>query len=120
MPDVLLRIVIPIVLAAIPVGSMPQPALIPPSGRIGNCSFITGEFHFPCIPLYLAYLIQLFFGFTGAIFLAQIIWAGYLIAFGAVTGDKEAGKKRLTSAIIGFIVSVLAFVIVDLVVATVT
>ncbi|MDO8648911.1 MAG: pilin [Candidatus Peregrinibacteria bacterium] len=82
--------------------------------RAVNCNFVTGEFDFGCIPLYLAYLLQVLFGVIGTVCVIEIIWAGYQIALSGVTGDKEKGKARLTWALIGFVIAILAFLIIDL------
>lgn len=95
--------------------------LIPGSGKIGlACNFIDGEFGFECIPLYIAYLVQLVFGASAGFALIEIIKSGYQIAMGGLTGNKEAGKNRLTWALIGLAVCVLSFVIVDYIVTTLT
>jgi len=89
-------------------------ALIPASGAVGTCDFATGVLHFDCIPIYLGYLIQLLFVFASGAFLIGIIMGGYKYAVGSVTTQgKEAGKKELTGAIIGFCVVVLSYLLVD-------
>ncbi len=90
--------------------------LIPENGLLGTCNFVTGEFHFDCFPLYLAYLIQVAFAFGTGTCLIQIIWAGYEWAFAGLGGDTQGAKKRLQNAVIGLVVSVLAYLIVDTVV----
>lgn len=96
-----------------------DPHLIPASGTIGSCSFITGQFSFSCIPLYVAYLIQTVFSFIGTLCLIQIIWAGYELAMGGITGDKEAGKNRLYRALMGLAFSIFVYLIVNMVVSVV-
>lgn len=102
----------------------PGAQVIPDTGMIGNCSFITGDFSFDCIPLYLAYVIRLAFGFAGGFALFQILQGGYEYAlsglqqFGGLP-DKESAKKRITNAIIGLIVVVLTYLIVDTIVAAI-
>ena len=93
-----------------------QPYLIPESGTIGGCSFITGDFGFDCLPLYLSYLIRLLFGLAGGFALFQIIQAGYEYGLsGLPVGivDKESAKKRIMNAIIGLVVVVLMYLIID-------
>ncbi len=94
--------------------------LIPESGVIGNCSFITGNFHFDCIPLYLAYLIKLAFGLAGGFALFGIIQGGYEYGLSGLPTppiDKEAAKKRISHAIIGFVVVIFAYLIIDTIVS---
>lgn len=96
-----------------------NPHLIPESGVIGGCSFITGSFTWGCIPLYIAYLIQTVFSFIGTLCLIQIIWAGYEMAIGGLSGDKEAGKQRLQRALLGLAFSLFVYLIVNMVVSVV-
>jgi len=94
------------------------PSLIP-SEEIDGCDFASGDVTAECVPNYLAYLIKTIFGFTGAICLVMILYAGYEYVLGTVTGgDSSAGKDRIKWAIIGMIVSALAFFIIDFVIAT--
>lgn len=96
------------------------PMLIPEGGMIGGCSFVTGDFGFDCIPLYLSYLIRLAFGLAGGFALFNIIQGGYeygLSGLPAGIVDKEAAKKRVTHAIVGFVVVILAFLIIDTIVS---
>lgn len=103
-------------LAPLPAGAQ---SLIPSSGQVGSCNFITGGIHAWCIPDYIAYLLGIIFMFIGAIFLLMIVVSGYQIALGSVTGDKESGRKKLVTAIIGFIISAFSFFIIDWVVCTI-
>jgi len=57
--------------------------------------------------------------FIGAIFFLMIVVSGYQIALGSVTGDKEAGRKKLMTSILGFIISAFSFFIIDWVVCTI-
>lgn len=98
--------------------------VVPDTGMIGNCSFITGDFSFECIPLYLAYVIRIAFGFAGGLALFQILQGGYEYAlsglqqFGGLP-DKESAKKRITNAILGLVVVVFAYLIIDTIVAAI-
>ncbi|MDP7247427.1 MAG: hypothetical protein QF741_02265 [Candidatus Peribacteraceae bacterium] len=94
-------------------------SLIPASGQVGSCNFITGGIHAWCIPDYIAYLLGVIFMFIGAIFFLMIVVSGYQIALGSVTGDKEAGRKKLMTSILGFIISAFSFFIIDWVVCTI-
>lgn len=110
-----------IFLALVPGVALAQfdPHLIPASGTIGVCSFMTGQFTWSCIPLYIGYLIQTVFSFIGTLCLIQIIWAGYEMAISSLSGDKEAGKNRLQHALIGLAFSLFVYLIVNMVVSIV-
>jgi hypothetical protein len=92
------------------------PAFIPESGELAaGCSFITGEFHFHCVPLYIGFLVKVIFGFAAGMCITNIIQAGFQIALGGLTGDKEKGKNRATWAVIGLVAAIIAFAMVDIV-----
>ena len=93
-----------------------NPQLIPETGVLSpTCNFVTGDLHYECIPIYLAYVIKLIFGFTGMICLLQIMRAGYELAFSGF-GDRESSKKRIQNALLGLAVCIFSYLIVDTVV----
>ena len=97
-----------------------DPHLIPPeSAKIAGCNFMTGEFSYNCIPLYVAYIVKTILSFLGTLALIQIIYAGYEIAIGSLEGDKEKGKKRLKNSIMGLLAAIFSFAIVDMILAVV-
>ena len=49
------------------------------------------------------------------VFMINVMIAGYQLAMGSITGDKGAGKDRLTWSIIGLITTICVFLILDLV-----
>ncbi|MBI5155831.1 hypothetical protein HZA45_01000 [Candidatus Peregrinibacteria bacterium] len=87
---------------------------------ITGCNFSTGQLRAACIPNFIAYLVQFLFSLLGMFFLLNVIFAGYQIAVSGVTGDKESGKNRLMWSVIGLIVAICAFVILDLVLSVIT
>ena len=87
---------------------------------ITGCDFSTGRLLSACIPNFIAYLVQFIFSLLGMFFLLNVIFAGYQIAVSGLTGDKEAGKKRLMWSVVGLIVAICAFVILDLVLSVIT
>jgi len=90
---------------------------------IGGCNFTSGELTAACIPNFLAHVIQTIFGFTGAICILMLILAGYEYILGSLPGgaggSKESAIERLKWAIVGFIVSSLAFFIIDFFIAAI-
>ena len=101
----------------VPIASA-QDAII--TGGIPGCDFATGQLDKTCPANFLAYLIQFLFSFIGAACLIVIVISGFQIVLGSLPGgNKEGGKTRLKWAIIGFIVSALAFFIIDFIIATI-
>ena len=87
---------------------------------IQGCDFTTGRLASSCIPNFVAHLIAFIFSLLGVFFLANVMYGGYEIALGGITGDKESGKRRLTWSVIGLIVAICAFIILDLVLSVIT
>lgn len=87
-----------------------------------DCDYVSGSINAgACIPAFLAHLIKFVFGFAGGICLVMIILAGYEIVTGSLPGgSSEAGKNRLTWAIIGFILSATSFFIMDFIIAAIS
>ena len=86
---------------------------------IDGCDFTTGKLESRCIPNFIGYLVELIFGVVGLICLINIMIAGYELAASGITEDKTAGKNRLTYSVIGAVVCVCAFLIVDFFLAAV-
>ncbi len=84
---------------------------------IEGCDFQTGELEASCIPSFVGHLVQLVFTFAGVICLIIIMYSGYEIAIGGVTGDTTGGKQNLMHALIGLAVCISAFLIVDFVIS---
>lgn len=87
---------------------------------IPGCDFATGMLWSTCIPNFIAHLVEFIFSLLGLFFLANVMIAGYQMAMRGITGDAEAGKRRLIWSVVGLIVSLCAFVILDLVLTVIT
>lgn len=87
-------------------------------GGLNGCDFYTGKLQPQCVPVFIGHIIQTVFSVLSVMFLLNVLFAGYQIAMGSWSGEKAAGKDRLTWSIIGLVVSTCAFLIIDLVVDT--
>ena len=92
------------------VGSIDQGII---TGTVTGCDFQTGQLTRECIPNFVAHVIDVVFQLTGTFFILNILYAGYQIALGPITENKEAGKNRLRWALIGAFLTVCSFVLVD-------
>lgn len=109
----------------VPSSIFAQDSLIPPSGILttpaGTCDFTTGVFHFDCIPAYLGYLMKFFVVFSGGALLIGIILGGYKYAiYSATATGKEEGKKQLLGAIVGFVLVILSYLLLDTIIEILT
>ena len=98
--------------------ALAQGSLIPdPSTAnqaIPDCKFTEGDVHFACIPQYIGYIVKLLLGFAGGFFLFGMMMAGYKYMFGSVTASgTEAGKKEIIARIVGFVIIVFSYLLVD-------
>lgn len=106
------------VLLALPLLLAVQVSSAQPVSLIGNdvpCrgKFISGQITADCIPLYIAYVIQQVFKFTGAICLIAIMIGGFQYALGNLVGGKDKALATIRWAVLGMIISALSFFIID-------
>lgn len=101
------------------VGGVCTPSII--TKGIPGCNFEQGIINArKCLPAFLAHLIRFVFGFAAGICILMIAFAGYEIVLGNLPGgSSEAGKNRLTWAIIGFIMAATSFFIMDFVISSI-
>lgn len=86
--------------------------------NVGGCNFTTGQVGAHCIPIFIGHLIQWVLGFVGAFCLINIMIGGYQIALGSAIGDKEAGKGRMLWALVGLLVSLISYGLINLLIRT--
>jgi|GEM_PF-2378414 len=101
-----------------PASAQPVPQIIP-SSTLTGCSFADGRHKPECIPSFIGHIIVTVFQLLSGLFLINVLYAGYQIAMGSWTGEKAAGKDRLLWSIIGLIVSVCSYLILELVLSIV-
>lgn len=104
----------------LPLSAYAQPVVGVIQTGIQGCDFQTGRLSSACIPNFVAHLIAFIFSLLGVFFLANVMYGGYEIAMGGITGDKESGKRRLTWSVIGLIVAICCFIILDLILSVIT
>ena len=84
------------------------------------CGIKTGRFKLWMVPFMILYLIQFLTVLAGVLSVAFIVVGGYHFIIGGVFEEKEKGKKTIKNALIGFVLSMLAYTIVNLVQIAVT
>ena len=111
-----------LILPTVAFAQTPTSGLIPATGNLGaGCNFVTGNIGFACIPLYIGYVIRAILPLAGVLFLLSIIFSGYKYMLGSISSEGvEAGKKRLMASIIGFVVVILSYLIVDTIIEALT
>ncbi len=74
----------------------------------------TGEMHLWNIPCYIKFITQTLVGLAGTLAVIFVMIGGYKYVIGR-DEDKDAAKKTITYALIGLAVSLMAWIIIDLV-----
>ncbi len=87
---------------------------------IGLATMIqTGDIHLRNIPCFIKFITQTLIGIAGSLSVVFVMIGGYRYVIGR-DEDKEKAKKTITFALIGLAVSLMAWVIVDLVLQVAT
>lgn len=78
-----------------------------------GCGIKTGRVKMWMIPFFVKYLIQFAISIAGLVAVGAIIIGGYFYLFSGLDNDKERGKKAIMYGLLGFIVVLLAWTIVN-------
>jgi len=95
------------------------PENISPLDVLG-CGIKTGRISMWMIPFFIKYLIQFAISIAGLVAVGAIIIGGYFYLFGGLVDDKEKGKRAIMYGLGGFVVVLLAWTIVNAVIALLT
>lgn len=90
------------------------------AGKYLSCKIMTGTFNVFDIPFYLKYIADFLLGIVGLISTLFIVIGGYNYIIGGISEDKEKGKNTIKHAIIGMIIALLSWAIVNTVISLVT
>jgi hypothetical protein len=85
-----------------------------------GCAIKTGRISLWMVPFFVKYLIQFALSIAGLVAIGAVIIGGYFYLFGGVDNDKERGKKAVMYGLLGFVVAILAWTIVNAVIAILT
>ena len=93
-------------------------------GRGGKCIGLadmirTGEMHLWNIPCYIKFITQTLVSLAGTLAVIFVMIGGYKYVIGR-DEDKDAAKKTITYALIGLAVSLMAWIIIDIVLRAAT
>ncbi|PJC37178.1 hypothetical protein CO046_01960 [Candidatus Peregrinibacteria bacterium CG_4_9_14_0_2_um_filter_53_11] len=83
--------------------------------RILACAVRTGRIHLYMIPFFITYLISFLLGLAGLIAVLFVVYGGFRYVVGGITEDKESGKKTLFHALLGLVVALSGWIIVNLI-----
>jgi len=89
-------------------------------GSYLSCKIQTGTFLAADIPYYLTYIADFLLGIVGLISTLFIVIGGYNYIIGGISEEKEKGKNTIKHAIMGLVIALLAWAVVNSVIALVT
>lgn len=81
-----------------------------------GCAIKTGDIKLWMAPFYVRYVLEFVIGVAGLLVVGGIVYGGYLYLFGALTEQKEQGKKAIINSLIGLVLSLSAWAIVSIVI----
>lgn len=81
-----------------------------------GCAIKTGDIKLWMVPFYVRYILEFVIGVAGLLVVGGIVYGGYLYLFGALTEQKEQGKKAIINSLIGLVLSLSAWAIVSIVI----
>jgi hypothetical protein len=88
--------------------------------EILSCAIKTGDVKVWMIPFFIRYILEFILGIAGLIAVGGIIYGGYLYLFAGLGDDKDKGKNAIKNGLIGLVLILTAWAIVNLVIILVT
>lgn len=85
-----------------------------------GCAIKTGRVSLQMIPYFITYFSNFLLSLVGIIAVLFIVIGGYQYIRGGLTENKDKGKKTISHALMGMVVAILAWVIVNLVMGALT
>lgn len=85
-----------------------------------GCAIKTGDISLWMVVFYVRFFLEFVIGLAGVLAVAGIVYGGYLYLFAGISEDKDKGKSAIKNALIGLVLTLTAWVIVNVVIALVT
>ena len=79
------------------------------------CAVITGKIKFWMVPFYIVYVIEFAIGISGLVAIAFLVFGGFQYVIGGATEKQESAKNTIKFAIMGLVIVLVAWVLVNLV-----
>ncbi len=84
------------------------------------CGIMTGDIKMWMIPYYIRYILEFIIGVAGLVAVGALVYGGYLYLFAGISDDKEKGKNAIKNGLIGLVLILTAWAIVNIVLSLVT
>lgn len=84
------------------------------------CAIMTGDVKLWMLPFIIRYMLEFVIGLAGLLSVGGIVYGGYLYLFAGIGDDKDKGKNAIKNSLIGLVLTLTAWGIVNIVIALVT
>ncbi|MBT4917639.1 hypothetical protein HN709_04415 [Candidatus Peregrinibacteria bacterium] len=84
------------------------------------CGIKTGNIPLWMVPFYLRWILEFIIGLAGLASVAGLVVGGYMYMFGGLSSEKDKGKNAIKNAVIGLVLTLTAWAIVNVVLSLVT
>lgn len=85
-----------------------------------SCALERGELHLWMLPYFVTGIVNFLIYIAGTIAVLFVLLGGFWYMTGGLTDDKEKGKKTITYALMGLVITLLAWIIVNIIMVQVT
>jgi hypothetical protein len=85
-----------------------------------GCAIKTGRIKLYMMPFYITYLIEFLLAIAGLISVLFVIYGGFKYTIGGLIEDKESGKKTIMYALLGLVVALSSWMIVNFIMVALT
>lgn len=85
-----------------------------------GCAIKTGRISLWMLPYFISYFANFFIGIAATVSLLFVLLGGFWYMTGGLTDDKEKGKKTIFYALLGMVITLLAWIFVNIIQVQVT
>lgn len=84
------------------------------------CAIRTGDIKLWMVPFFIRFFLEFIIGIAGLVAVGGVIYGGYLYLFAGLSDDKEKGKNAIKNGLLGLVLILTAWAIVNIVIALVS
>ena len=88
--------------------------------QVLGCAITTGDVKAWMVPFFIRYILEFIIGLAGLIAVGGIVYGGYLYLFAGLSDDKDKGKNTIKNGLIGFVIVLTSWAIVNIVISLIT
>jgi hypothetical protein len=85
-----------------------------------GCGIKTGNIKLYMVPYYVRSILEFIIGVSGLVCVGAIIFGGYWYLFAGISEDKEKGKKAIIHGLVGMVLTLVAWAIVNILISLFT